>query len=235
MRKILFFIILFFVFLIKVNASEMDDYSFTEDDLRKIHFIYYDGYENHISYNEYLELQNIDINDIQQNIITDANSFISSYSSSHSTANKEIKLSKSCYSNECTVYLTVNWFSIPTIRSYDLLGIRLVNTSILQNVSSRMIFGNVENTYVETRNDSNGNADTFKLPSGNEIIHFTKTFKVQKNGSVYASYQHAKRNISLINSRRYTFASGGFGNVFSFDSAVGDYYDEMGGVSISLN
>ena len=58
---------------------------------------------------------------------------------------------------------------------------------------------------------------------------------MQKNGTVYASYQHAKRNISLINSRRYTFASGGFGNVFSFDSAVGDYYDEMGGVSISLN
>ena len=235
MKNILIFVILIFIFAINVNALEMDSSLFTEEDLNKIHLVYYDGYENYISYNEYLELQFVDLNDLQQIVVNDINSSFSFYSSSHSTANKEIKLTKSCSGNECLVFLTVNWFSYPTVRSYDLLGIRLVNTSILQNISSRMIFGNMENIYVETRNDSNGNADTFKLPSGNEIIRFTKTFKVQKNGSVYASYQHAIRNISLVNSRRYTFASGGLRNVFSFDSAVGDYYDEMRGVSISLN
>ena len=59
-------------------------------------------------------------------------------------------------------------------------------------------------------------------------------FKDINNGTVYGTYQHSQRDISLSQSQRYTISANGYGGVLDFDSSVEDYFDGMGGVSINV-
>lgn len=52
-------------------------------------------------------------------------------------------------------------------------------------------------------------------------------YRVNKGGNLYVSYQYAKANVTLEQSRKYNFSSNGYGGVFSFDSSVASKYDEM--------
>ena len=61
-----------------------------------------------------------------------------------------------------------------------------------------------------------------------------QNFYVQNSGTVYGSYQHATGYISLAQSKKYSIDLNGSGNVFLFDSSVDDYFDQMGGVWISM-
>ena len=58
------------------------------------------------------------------------------------------------------------------------------------------------------------------------------TFTYSGSGTIYASYQHAKTNVTLATSKKYTIAQGGYGNVLLFDNNVQIKYDNMTGVSI---
>lgn len=56
--------------------------------------------------------------------------------------------------------------------------------------------------------------------------------KTQDPFQVYGTYQHAVKNISLSNSKKYTIGAGGMGDVLNFTSGYSSYYDNTGGVMV---
>lgn len=216
------------------NGVELnhDEYEFFSE-------FYSENYINHLTmetYNEFYDLNLIDkkieTETRVDNIIAD--NIVTPYSSLHETNSKLIKLSKVC-SSICKVSILVQWKKSPNIRSYDLVGIYLENTSF-DNVSYAHLYndGNLVESK-ETRKESNGISTTFKLPTSGNKIEIVQTINVLKQGKLYASYQHAKSNITLANSRKFEFSKYGYGSVFKFDTAVRSYYDAMQGVNFELN
>lgn len=52
-------------------------------------------------------------------------------------------------------------------------------------------------------------------------------------GTVYGTYQHATRSVTLSQSKGYNFSSSGLGGVLDFtNNTVEGYYDDMSGVQI---
>ena len=70
------------------------------------------------------------------------------------------------------------------------------------------------------------------LPKYGSSMIINQTYRVNKGGTIYASYQHAKSTISLANSKNYTLSHAGFGGVFKFSGVAVNIYDQMSGVSI---
>ena len=58
------------------------------------------------------------------------------------------------------------------------------------------------------------------------------SFQTKASGTVYASYQHAVKNISLNSSTNYVFSANGLGNVFLFND--NSLFDKMQGVSLNI-
>ena len=52
---------------------------------------------------------------------------------------------------------------------------------------------------------------------------------------IHGTYQHAQSNVTLSESKKYTFSSTGLGGVLSFDSSVKSKYDGMRGVTLDYN
>lgn len=96
--------------------------------------------------------------------------------------------------------------------------------------------GNIS-TPVEYIKNSTGASATFRLPNDTVItsMAYDFTFVVAKKGKVAVSYQHAKKNITLANSRKFIFNYNGYGSVFLFDQSIRSYYDQMMGVDLILD
>ena len=86
------------------------------------------------------------------------------------------------------------WKNIPKTRSYDLVGIRLSNTVMLDEY-----YSSLANDYIEPDYSSHSPqslASIFNIGKY-DIKTVTQTFNVEYQGTVYASYQHARKEISL--------------------------------------
>ena len=179
---------------------------------------------------EWLKELNINISDVE--IKSSLDYPIMPLSTSHSTSSKKITIAKSCSTN-CTIITSVTWLTSPKIRSYDVIGARfsgtsLVGSSITTKVSSSG--GSVDSSNIKEL--SNGFGASVKLPTSNNIT-IQQKFIVKSGGIVFASYQHATKDISLSTSKLYSIASNGLGGVFSFYSSALDIYDGMQGVYIT--
>lgn len=65
---------------------------------------------------------------------------------------------------------------------------------------------------------------------------YVKKKDTSKNGIVYTTYQHAQKNVSQDNIRKYfKFSSTGLGEVFTLGSGLDSNYDKMQGVYIDTN
>ena len=152
----------------------------------------------------------------------------------HETNSKLIRMSKVC-SSHCKISIVAKWKKSPVVRSYDLIGVYLEGGNF-ENISYAKLFSDgtcVENT--ETKKTDNALSTTIKLPTKGNSLEIIQSFDVKKSRIIYSSYQHAKKSISLANSRKFSFSKYGYGNVYLFDESVRSYYDAMQGVSISLN
>lgn len=49
---------------------------------------------------------------------------------------------------------------------------------------------------------------------------------------VYATYQHAQKEVSLTQSRKYSINKNGYGGVVKFDSSVASKYDKTEGLYV---
>lgn len=156
------------------------------------------------------------------------------YGTSHTTANKSLKISKANYSTYSLIVTNATWINSPTIRSYDVIGAYLDNVSLMDTPVTTVTSSEGKTYFTEISRQINGFGVSVKLPTSANNIIVTQSFKVSGNGHIYASYQHAKKTISKANSQKYSISLSGYGNVFLFNDSVKSYYDGMGGVDISV-
>ncbi len=222
-----------------VNAQELyyensNGVSFTKQEYDKISEFYWEGYQNNLSNEDFNFLKNNGLFENEINSVEIDDNVMSLFSvSEHTTTNKSLKMSTACSSN-CLVSISLNWINLPTIRSYDILGIYLENTSAINISDVTIETNNGKSYYNYTNKSTDGIGTSFKLPTNVTYLKIAQTLIVEKKGNIKASYQHAKKNISYANSKKYSFSKSGIGGVFSFNTGIQSYYDCMKGVSVKL-
>jgi hypothetical protein len=234
--KMLFFVILLIVFSAvdtKVRAYSYEDFS--EIEQRYI----MDTYESYDYINEeefsYIKNLKLDKNGYTVTKLPKIESFcnINPSSVSISTPKKELIMT---ISNR-TVEIFVNWKSVPNIKNYDVIGIRLSDGMKLTSEPVTKVITKKGTNYFNTNEyckySNNGVGTSVKLPTNttNYIIKFMANFS--GSGEVYGSYQHSvTNNNSLNDSKKYTITDSGFGRVFKFNNNIASRYDNMPGLHL---
>ncbi|MCX4364393.1 MAG: hypothetical protein OSJ70_01280 [Bacilli bacterium] len=235
-------IVSFFSFSVKALENEEIYYEndngvrFTKSEYDFVSEFYYDGYQKFMTVDNYQRLKEagVMLEKVKKVVYNENNGIQTLTDVTYQSASKKLLLSYVCTSR-CYASFQASWLTIANVRSYDLIGVYSPTANVLEAEGSSMAYSNSAFSPVEKNNTKNGISSTFKLPTTDAKYVFTLDFNVPKGTKVYASYQHAKKSISLANSRKYTYASSGYGGVFKFDSSVSSYYDGMGGVNTTLS
>lgn len=227
--------------ILPLSAAETECYflnengvCFQEEEYMFLTEMYWEGIQKMFTQNDYDKLIQSQVfhNEVDTVIYVEKENL---RNTSYSDGKKSIKISKTCVSTNCVVATTVTWITNPNIRSYDLIGAYLENVNRLDVPSTIVVVDNSTRQNFDTvKYDNNGFGVSVLLPITTGNIKVSQTFKTSKGGTVYASYQHANKSISLINSNAYTISKNGFGNVFNFIGNVANIYDKMNGVSINV-
>ena len=151
-------------------------------------------------------------------------------SQSYNDGTEELKISKVCSSN-CYISVTLTWLKLPTVKSYDVMGAYLDGTSLIGEPTTTIDTGS-SSLVSNYKYFINGFGNSIKLQDNTKVVN--QTFRVNKGGTVYATYQHANSSISLANSQNYTISKSGYGHVFAFSGTAKSIYDNFGGVDISV-
>lgn len=243
LKKVLMLAVMMNVISFANNAYALDiddiyytnshEVSFTKEEYDFVSKFYFDGYQDYMTKEDYNYMidNNMMNGTIEIKEFTEEN--ISRADTSYATGSKKIQLSSAC-GTTCSMAITLTWLKSPNVRSYDLVGAYSPTSDSLKFNNSRVLYDGNTSQYTERRVDTHGVSATMKLPSSGESIIVIMEFKANKGTRVYAGYQHAKKTISLANSRKYSFLGSGYGGVFLFDESVSDYYDAMRGVQMTL-
>ena len=151
----------------------------------------------------------------------------------HSSAYKNIKIASACSSN-CIISLTLNWTIDPSVRSYDVIGIRTLGVSLISHDYTVMTYSGGSSYFYNTQQFYNGVGNSVKLPDTGTSIRVFQQVTTTSGGIVFGSYQHATSNVTLAVSKYYTISSSGLGGVFDFYGSAYGIYDGFGGVDISI-
>lgn len=240
MVSVLFFTC--FIISSKVDANSTNDtyfenkngVVFSKNEYDFISKMYWDGYQSFMTIEEYNDLKKYNLMNQEVEIIfyEAPKNMLVPFSTSISSADKSLKMSKACTTN-CVLVVTLSWLRNPTVRSYDVIGAYLDGTTFVGTPTTVVVSDASRVSITDLKKTSNGIGSSFKLPSGSNI-KITQTFRVNKGGHVYASYQHAMSNSSLAISKDYSFSKLGYGSVFSFSQNAKKYYDGMGGVDMEV-
>jgi len=185
---------------------------------------------------EYDQIKNSDLSQIETITLTDTNPLLDGnvYNPNGTyfqTSYKELRITR----NGDFINANLRWIQNPQVRSYDVFGIRFLGPHIVGTPLFREYYTIGNTTYSSSsysrKDATNGFGISVKLPVYNEL-ESDLTFTYSGSGTIYASYQHAKTNVTLATSKKYTIAQGGYGNVLLFDNNVQIKYDNMTGVSI---
>lgn len=236
--KKFFVLAIFTSCLFMSNVSAKDIYytnnngvSFNKEEFDFLGNFFWNGVQDLLSKEDY---QNFILSDIMNgDIEIETYHEIMTRGTYFEDANRDLKISKSCSSN-CYISVTLTWKNNPTIRSYDVIGAYLENTELVNTPTTVVLNSGATVNSKEIKKTSTGFGVSIKLPTyGNSLI-VNQTYRVKKGGHVYASYQHAMKNISLTNSKNYTISKSGYGKVFNFSGTAVSTYDRMNGVNISV-
>ena len=152
----------------------------------------------------------------------------------YETTAKKLQMSSTGGSYPVMV-LSVTWKGSPNVRSYDLIGAYLSGTSLIGNASSTLTYSGGNVSPSATKYTGSGFGSSLLLPSSGSNIIVSTTFMESSGGTVFGSYQHAKKLISLSNSQSFTTSVSGLGSVFYFSNTnIRAKYDAMGGVHMSV-
>lgn len=153
----------------------------------------------------------------------------------HETASKKLTLSRFCSDNICSVGVTAYWKKVPSVKSYDVIGVRFENTSYYGIPS--FYYGTTTGgttSYDKSIKTSNGAAFIKKVTSDVDYFALDVDFNYTYNGIVFASYQHATSSVTLAQASNFQFKGTGYGGVFLWPMSIRTKYDQMGGVSETL-
>ncbi len=231
-KIILFSIIMLFCFVSTVKAKA-SNYNFTEKEIEYIKEFYGEEFLNDLDTNDYNWIKNLDIDKNGYDIVSSHKTLLRG--TQIITNKKIIQVSKVCMDSKCAITIVTKWKQEPVVRSYDVIGARLVGTSLLNNITTKVKSSSGTTYYNNYNNQANGFGCSIKLPKNSSNIMIVQEFYVKKQGTIYASYQHAVENISLTNSKKYSIAPEGMGSVFRFNNNyITSIYDNTPGVDIEL-
>lgn len=146
--------------------------------------------------------------------------------SSISTDFKELSILEFGIGNNKLIRIRLSWKQLPKIRSYDVFGFRTTSNIIYTEPLAKIISDS--STTILTSNIkqiNNGYGISIKLPTNCNSLEMQITFKTSSNGTIFASYQHSVKNISLNDSMNYSFSGQGLGGVFLFNNV--SLFDKM--------
>lgn len=173
---------------------------------------------------------------------------------SYSTSAKKITLSTSLTYLNGRYYFCIStdteWLNnaVPVIKSYDVSAHRFTTSGSLflnaidaegwqtYNSGGSVTYGFLGNNSVKYSNGYGVSMNIADDATRNLKLSLDVLYEYSGSGTayVYGTYQHATTDVSLDQSKSYTFASGGLGNVLSYsNSTIRGYYDGMQGVSLS--
>lgn len=133
----------------------------------------------------------------------------------------------------------IQWKSIPSTRSYDVIGIGFPsNVKKLGGLYFEQVYCtsstscNTSTSYLYSYSGTNGVGITFKQPNGSLYsLRHHMHFNVTKNTTAtitaqhaYGEFAHANSSISLENAKKYVVNANGI----VFNSGVGSYYSKLG-------
>ena len=195
--------------------------------------MYWNGYQSLMTLDDYEEFKSSKVMNGQIEVKKlNYNNYIIPYGTSISYGDRTLKIFKSC-SDDCLISITLQWTSNPIVRSYDVIGAYIENTSFVGSPTTTVATSNSKTVITDLKKTNNGIGSSFKLPSGSNI-KVNQTFSVNAGGHVYASYQHAKSTSTLAKSKDYIFSYYGYGRVFKFSDSSSNIYDAMNGVDIEV-
>lgn len=238
-NKLFFGIILGIMFFANnVNAQEIyyqNDLGVTlsKQEYEFISNMYWEGYQEYLTLDDYNEFKNMNLFNQSIDKTTKIIEDIPLTRGASVTSNlRTLTISKSC-SNTCVITLVNKWNGTPTIKSYDVFGVRVNGVSIT-NIRNVLVSGdNYARTYSNPVVHNNDFGYSVLVPNvGN--VRASLTFVTTKGGMVYGSYQHAMRNTTEAVSKQYTIGLGGYGNVFNFTGSARDIYENSPGVDIQV-
>ena len=235
-RKILAVILFSVILLPTVSAKEGyyvngNGVVFTKLEYEFFSKMYWEGYQDFVTQNEYDVIKNLDL--FNQELEKETYVNYSTARGSTVTSNlRTLSIAKAC-NNSCYNTLVTTWIGNPFIKSYDVMGARLSGPNLIA-INNLIVTGdNYYQSYSNPKRYSNGFGYSFQLPNTSNI-RVTTSFTTSLNGMVYGSYQHAMSNIDLSVSNLYTIGVGGYGNVFHFSGSARNIYDNAPGVDIDL-
>lgn len=141
------------------------------------------------------------------------------------------------------IVLMNEWEIMPSVRSYDVIGVRYYNWQATTAWGDQTAYSYDEgvNTTEYSYNGSNMNIQSNGVGISQNLYDYSSLYgltnRIVVEGKVlsdhigrYGSYQHATQTVTLAQSKNYTFGNG-MGEVFLFNSGIGSYYDNMQDVS----
>jgi len=234
-RKVFLMLLCFFAFAKSTSAKEVyyennNGVTFTKEEYKFLSFMYWEKCQDLMTLTDYEKFINSNVINGDIKSSNDAN-YIKPNNTTVSNNEKEIKIVSSCTTN-CLVSVTATWKVNPSTKSYDVIGSLLINTSLANTPSTTVTSTAGTSSSKEIKEFNNGFGVSIGLPKYGSSMIINQTYRVNKGGTIYASYQHAKSTISLANSKNYTLSHAGFGGVFKFSGVAVNIYDQMSGVSI---
>lgn len=214
-----------------VNANHVEmEYELYE----KLSELYSKKYMEFVTKERYDELKETDFDAVEVVRYVDR-PLIQPFASKVETEYKILKFIK----NGTMVTLHLQWKKMPATRSYDVMGIRFNGVKLNGSIVVKQ-YDNINGSrFISSGNYSmfsNGFGVSFLLPNGNlnELEEHIE-FRYSGSGTIYGTYQHAQRSLSLADSKKYSISSLGLGSVLKFASTtISDKYDKMNGVSINV-
>lgn len=147
---------------------------------------------------------------------------------------KGIVISKFC-GILCRVVTTATWYSEPSVKSYDVMGIYLNGPTRL-NTPATVAYSSIASSDASTtKYDPNGEGfgAVVQLPQGEDVV-ITQSFTYTGTGTINGTYQHAMSQSSLTLAQQFNISPIGFGGVLDFYGDAYDIYDDMTGVYITV-
>lgn len=141
--------------------------------------------------------------------------------------------------------VAATWKAIPSNRSYDLIGFYGFGFDFGNGTQEGKQIYVLNGNYTvidyawngtNIKRHSNGFGISMNVVNSDiTYLQFLAECDVRANidhPTLYASYQHAQKNLSLADSQNYTLGGAGLGSVFVFPYSISQKYDAMSGVSV---
>ena len=273
MKKLLFSLILLFLFICDVSAANINDFTPEEYELLSKYvsdkeisvisdkIVYELLAEDVISYDSMIvaTTYRIDGTHLPQFVkseIVSEDEFLSSNSSRSTdyfcganssqtayceTDYKSISFICTKTDNGIKFHILNEWKSMPKYKSFDLIGMNWSNNVTISSYIGYQYTNGNSGTITYGVGNGNYKIGTNAIGLSQNLVDSATEIENElfvwincsSGGTVNASYQHAKTNVTLATSKKYNFSSSGMGGVFGFYDGVGSYYDNTPGLSLS--